>query len=109
MQHSAIDPYYYTLRQTLFDHQTGASFFLYLLECRGTVADLLRVYQDISQSEEVYGYGLADLVDQWLAYLDDKFEGWEPVMFEHTEGWTEILFGEEYHDWMMEWFGANMM
>ena len=94
----------------LFDHQTAASFFLYLLENRGTFADLLRVYQDIHQAEAVFGYNLETLITQWRVYLDDTFAEWAQATYtpdNETEGWFDIFF-DRYFEWYMEWFGANM-
>ncbi|MCL2354201.1 MAG: hypothetical protein FWC69_06200 [Defluviitaleaceae bacterium] len=91
----------------LYDHYTAASFFAYLLEHRGTMEDLLRVYQDIYQAYEVYGIDLGDLIAAWRYYLDERFGEWAEIsalvnesadviwfnnLFERYEEWFEMLF-----------------
>ena len=91
----------------LFDHFTAASFFLYLLENRGTRADFLRVYQDIYQMTEVYGIDLESMIAQWRVYLNERFEEWARAMeaMAADEGiiWQND-FSERYFEWLMQWF-----
>lgn len=92
----------------LFDHYTAASFFLYLLEHRGTKHDFLRFFQDIHLAQEVYGERLDSLVDEWRSYLDARFEEYAAGNIAEDDFPAEILewhdaFFERYMEWFMEW------
>lgn len=90
----------------LFDHYTGASFFLYILENRGTMEDLLRVYQDINLMVDMFGVDLEGMIDEWLAYLDDRFEEWGQMMTSIRESEVSMWFDEfilRYEQWYMQW------
>ncbi len=57
----------------LIDQETMASFYFYLLEDKGTKEDLMKIYQDISCFEEVYGQSLTDMIDEWLEHLENNY------------------------------------
>ncbi|MCL2201522.1 MAG: hypothetical protein FWB75_06115 [Oscillospiraceae bacterium] len=109
----------------LMDHYTAASFFLYLLEERGTREDFLIVYQDVYAARDVFGYTLAEMVHQWRTHLGTLFDPWlaEREAFEAAEAeafaavahllppellkWDDTIFWTNYIDWMLEWISAN--
>jgi len=97
----------------LMDHYTAASFFLYLLEHRGTREDFLTVYQDVHQMEALYGLSLRYMIAEWQAYLDSLFSEWMQTRETEVElpdvvlEWYGMFF-EIYGDWFNEWLIANM-
>ena len=107
----------------LMDHYTAASFFMYLLEERGTREEFLIVYQDVYAMEDVFGYTLAEMVNQWLAHLGTMFDPWiaEMEAFEIAQAeafarvappelleWDHRIFWTNYEEWMFTWFAQQM-
>ncbi len=57
----------------LHNFETGPSFMLYLLDGKGTKEDLIKIYQDISSFEGVYGQSLTSMIDEWLLHLETEY------------------------------------
>ena len=61
---------YGTVYPELMSYDTAASFIWYLLDSMGgTNEDIMRIYDDISLMEEVFGANTEDMVEQWLRFL----------------------------------------
>lgn len=56
--------------QYLLDYDVVTSFFLRLLLEKGDKEDLMKIYEDISCVEEVYGATLNEMIDEWIEHLN---------------------------------------
>jgi len=79
-------------------YYTAGSFIFYLLEHRGTMEDFLQIYSDFSQMEAVYGVTMAEMIDDWLLYLDTRFS---PEILELFQ-WRN-QFATRYAGFTLEW------
>jgi len=55
----------------LMSYETAASFIYFLLQRKGSVEDFMRVFEDIYLMEEVYGWGMDDMIAKWMEYLNE--------------------------------------